>query len=90
MYIITIGAVVSFAIAIPMGSATEANCGATTSSWWPACLTNVGATNGFAIANPMGDATKAILGAAALFVDPTASAAYGFAIAIPMGDAIEA
>jgi hypothetical protein len=38
----------------------------------------------------MGDTTKAILGAAALFVDPTTSAAYGFAIAIPMGDAIEA
>jgi hypothetical protein len=73
-----------------MGSATKANCDATTSFWWPTFLTNVGATVGFAVANPMGDATEVILGATAFSVDPTASTARGFAFAIPMGDAIEA
>jgi hypothetical protein len=32
IYIITIGAAVGFVVAISIGSATEANCGATTSS----------------------------------------------------------
>jgi hypothetical protein len=73
-----------------MGSATEANCGTTTSSWWLAFLSKVGATDGFVIANPMGDATEAILGANALSVDPVASAACGFAVAISMGDSTEA
>jgi hypothetical protein len=87
---ITIGAAVGFAIAISMGSATEANCGTTMSSWWPAFLSNVGTTNGFVVANSMGDATEAILGTTVLSVDPTASAACGFAVTIPMGDATEA
>jgi hypothetical protein len=74
IYIITIGITVGFIVAIPLGSATEANCGATTSSWWPGFLTNISATNGFVVANPMGDATEAILGATALSVDPAANA----------------
>jgi hypothetical protein len=73
-----------------MGSATEANCGAIASSWWPAFLTNIGATDGFAIANPMGDAAEAILGATMLSVDPAASSTCGFVVAIPMGHATEA
>jgi hypothetical protein len=73
-----------------MGNATEANCGATMSSWWPVFLTNVRATCAFIVANPMGNAIEAILGATALFVDPAASAACGLAVANPMGDAIEA
>jgi hypothetical protein len=73
-----------------MGSATEANCGATTSSWWLAFLTNVGTTDGFVVANPMGDAAEVILGMTALFVDPAASIACGFVVTIPMGDATEA
>jgi hypothetical protein len=60
-----------------MGSATEANCDATTSSWWPAFLTNVGVTDGFAIANPIGNATMAILGTITLSVD--------LLLALPMG-----
>jgi hypothetical protein len=33
MYIIIVSAIVVFVVAIPMGSAIEANCGATMSSW---------------------------------------------------------
>jgi hypothetical protein len=75
--IIIVGAVVGFAVAIPMGSATEANCDATTSSWWLVFLINVGVADGFTVANPIGDAIEDNLGTIALSVDSL--------LALPMG-----
>jgi hypothetical protein len=86
----SLSSTIVFVVAIPMVSAIEANCGDTTSSWWPSFLTNVDTTDSFAIANPMDDATVAILGAAVLSIDPAASVVCGFAVAIPMGDATKA